>query len=113
MSMSIPLVWDEVTWRPEWGAYRGRDIAGHAWWTAACSRTSRSSCSSRPSRKVTNVMGPKQNNPVLGLMIDESLEVPGAGAGAAAKQPGALAEFALVSASAAWSTPRPPRTTSG
>jgi len=46
--------------------------------------------------KVTSVMGPKQNTPVLGLMIDESLEVPGAGAGTAAKQPGALAEFALV-----------------
>jgi len=32
--------------------------------------------------KVTNVMGPKQKTPVPGLMIDESLEVPGAGVAA-------------------------------
>jgi NTE family protein len=27
MSMSIPLVWDEVVWQPEWGSYLGRDIS--------------------------------------------------------------------------------------
>ena len=29
MSMSIPFVWQEVTWKTEWGLYRGRDITGH------------------------------------------------------------------------------------
>src|SRR5207237_5395416 len=30
MSMSIPLVWDEVIWQSGWGTYLGNDIAGHA-----------------------------------------------------------------------------------
>ncbi|HEY6040934.1 MAG TPA: patatin-like phospholipase family protein, partial [Anaerolineae bacterium] len=30
MSMSIPLVWQEVVWQKEWGTYRGRDMTGHA-----------------------------------------------------------------------------------
>jgi len=29
MSMSIPFVWKEVTWRPQWGKYRGLDISDH------------------------------------------------------------------------------------
>ena len=29
MSMSIPFIWQEVTWQSEWGLYRGRDITGH------------------------------------------------------------------------------------
>ena len=29
MSMSIPFVWKEVTWRPQWGNYRGLDITDH------------------------------------------------------------------------------------
>jgi predicted acylesterase/phospholipase RssA len=96
MSMSIPLVWDEVTWRREWGAYRGRDITGHGVVDGGMLSNFPLELFISAETKVTNVMGPKQNTPVLGLMIDESLEVPGAGAGAAAKQPGALAEFALV-----------------
>lgn len=30
MSMSIPLVWDEVIWRAAWGRYLRRDITDHA-----------------------------------------------------------------------------------
>ena len=30
MSMSIPIVWDEVIWNSHWGQYRGTDISGHA-----------------------------------------------------------------------------------
>ena len=29
MSMSVPLIWPEVEWAKEWGAYLGRDITGH------------------------------------------------------------------------------------
>ena len=29
MSMSLPLVWDEVVWRSEWGPYLGQDLTGH------------------------------------------------------------------------------------
>jgi predicted acylesterase/phospholipase RssA len=96
MSMSIPLVWDEVTWRPEWGPYRGRDIAGHGVVDGGMLSNFPLELFISAAPQVTKVMGPKQDTPVLGLMIDESLEVPGAGSGAAAKRPGALAEFALV-----------------
>ena len=29
MSMSIPFVWQEVRWQPEWGTYRNKDISGN------------------------------------------------------------------------------------
>ncbi len=29
MSMSIPFYWQEVTWRAEWGSYRGLDMTDH------------------------------------------------------------------------------------
>ena len=29
MSMSVPLLWQEVIWQPEWGKYNGRDLTGH------------------------------------------------------------------------------------
>jgi len=29
MSMSVPLLWEEVVWQPEWGGYRDKDISGH------------------------------------------------------------------------------------
>lgn len=29
MSMSIPLLWQEVIWQPEWGSYLGHDMSGH------------------------------------------------------------------------------------
>jgi predicted acylesterase/phospholipase RssA len=96
MSMSIPLVWDEVTWRGEWGPYRGRDIAGHGVVDGGMLSNFPLELFISAAPQVTKVMGPKQETPVLGLMIDESMEVPGAGSGAAAKKPGALAEFALV-----------------
>ena len=96
MSMSIPLVWDEVTWRAEWGPYRGRDIAGHGVVDGGMLSNFPLELFISGAPQVTKVMGPKQDTPVLGLMIDESMEVPGAGSGAAAKRPGALAEFALV-----------------
>jgi predicted acylesterase/phospholipase RssA len=96
MSMSIPLVWDEVSWKKEWGAYRGRDIAGHGVVDGGMLSNFPLELFLSAEPKVTKVMGPRVDTPVLGMMIDESLEVPGAGQGAAAREPGALAEFALV-----------------
>ena len=29
MSMSVPLLWQEVVWEPEWGTYRGTSVAGN------------------------------------------------------------------------------------
>jgi predicted acylesterase/phospholipase RssA len=48
MSMSIPLLWQEVVWRADWGEYAGRDVTGHQLWTAAWSPTSLALFSSQP-----------------------------------------------------------------
>ncbi len=80
MSMSLPLVWQEVVWQPEWGKYRGVDISG-------CSVVDGGLLSNFPIElflsnqpQVTGVMGDlvagEQN--VLGFLIDETIEVPGA-----------------------------------
>jgi len=96
MSMSIPLVWDEVVWKPEWGRYRGHDIAGHGVVDGGMLSNFPLELFISSAPQVTNVMGPKQDTPVLGLMIDESIEVPDSGSSAASRPGGALAEFALV-----------------
>ncbi len=91
MSMSIPFVWHEVIWEPEWDPYRtydatGRNVeneqslAGHA-------IVDGGALSNFPIDKLTSdepsvraVMGDTQpdRNAVLGLLIDETLAVEGA-----------------------------------
>jgi len=75
MSMSIPLVWDEVIWNSAWGEYRDRDITGHAIVDGGMLSNFPLELFLSDDRMVTAVMGPKQDNPVLGLLIDETLEV--------------------------------------
>jgi predicted acylesterase/phospholipase RssA len=75
MSMSIPLVWDEVIWRTGWGKYRGRDITGHAIVDGGLLSNFPIELFISDAPHVTRVMGPKENNPVLGLLIDENLPV--------------------------------------
>jgi NTE family protein len=76
MSMSIPLVWDEVRWQKEWGQYRGRDVTDHVFVDGGMLSNFPLELFISDAPQVTNVMGPKQANPVLGLLIDETLEVP-------------------------------------
>jgi predicted acylesterase/phospholipase RssA len=81
MSMSIPFLWDEVTWDANWGRYRDRDLTGHKIVDGGV-------LSNFPLGLLTNLsdgnaelMG--RTTPsgarVLGLLIDTTLEVPGAG----------------------------------
>jgi predicted acylesterase/phospholipase RssA len=76
MSMSIPLLWDEVVWQAGWGAYQGRDITGHAIVDGGLLSNFPIELflSDRP--HVTALMGPKQSTAVLGLLIDDLLPVP-------------------------------------
>jgi NTE family protein len=76
MSMSIPLVWDEVVWQEGWGTYTGRDIAGHAIVDGGILSNFPIELFISGEPQVTRLMGPKQDNAVLGLLIDESLPVP-------------------------------------
>lgn len=78
MSMSIPLVWQEVVWKPEWGQYRGRDMVGDAIVDGGLLSNFPIELFVSRASTVTAVMGEQVSEHVLGLMIDESLEVPGA-----------------------------------
>jgi predicted acylesterase/phospholipase RssA len=80
MSMSIPFVWREVVWKPEWGTYLGRPKAGRTIVDGGV-------LSNFPIRLITTmdpfvrqVMGDTdpQGAGNLGLLIDETLPVPGA-----------------------------------
>jgi len=75
MSMSIPLVWDEVVWQEAWAGYRGRPMAGHVIVDGGILSNFPIELLISDEPQVTKLMGPKQDNPVLGLLIDESLAV--------------------------------------
>ena len=77
--MSIPLVWDEVVLAKEWGEYRDRDVTGHVFVDGGMLSNFPLELFISGEPQVTNVMGPKQQNPVLGLMIDESARGDGRG----------------------------------
>jgi len=80
MSMSVPLLWEEVVWQPEWGTYRGKDISGHTVVDGGLLSNFPIELFISDSAHVTAVMGDKSTLPqeVLGFLIDETLEVPGA-----------------------------------
>ncbi len=76
MSMSIPLVWDEVVWKEAWGNYLGQPMAGHVVVDGGMLSNFPIELFISSEAPVTKLMGPKQDNPVLGLLIDEALPVP-------------------------------------
>jgi predicted acylesterase/phospholipase RssA len=76
MSMSIPLVWEEVIWQPGWGPYLGRDVAGHAIVDGGLLSNFPIELFISGEPQVVKLMGPKQDTPVLGMLIDERLPVP-------------------------------------
>lgn len=76
MSMSIPLLWDEVTWRSEWGPYLGRDLTGHVVVDGGLLSAFPIELFISDQPQVTALMGPKRDDPILGMLIDESIEAP-------------------------------------
>lgn len=80
MSMSLPLLWEEVVWQKEWGTYRGRDITGHTVVDGGLLSNFPIELFLSNQPQVTAVMGEKKVDQwnVLGLLIDETMEVPGA-----------------------------------
>jgi predicted acylesterase/phospholipase RssA len=72
MSMSIPLVWNEVIWEAEWGSYQGRNITGHAIVDGGLLSNFPIELFISDAPQVTRLMGPKQDAPILGFLIDES-----------------------------------------
>jgi NTE family protein len=76
MSMSIPLVWEEVVWDAGWGPYQERDLTGHVLVDGGLLSNFPMELFLSDAPYVTKLMGPKQDAPVLGLLIDEALPVP-------------------------------------
>lgn len=76
MSMSIPLVWDEVIWKSSWGQYLGRDMTDHAIVDGGLLSNFPIELFISDEQQVVKLMGPKKGNPVLGMLIDEQLPVP-------------------------------------
>jgi NTE family protein len=76
MSMSIPLVWQEVVWSATWGTYLGYDMKDHVVVDGGMLSNFPIELFLPADPQVTRLMGPKKDNPIIGLLIDESLPVP-------------------------------------
>jgi NTE family protein len=79
MSMSIPFVWAEVVWQPEWGTYLGRAKAGNIMVDGGMLSNFPIRLVATTDDEITTIMG--DTDPAgarnLGLMIDETLAVAG------------------------------------
>lgn len=95
MSMSIPFLWDEVIWQPQWGAYRGQTITNHAVVDGGVLSNFPLELYVSDDVQVTVVMGAPKATKVLGLLIDNTLPVP------PIADPAAELSFGLGAASAA------------
>ncbi|WNM59728.1 patatin-like phospholipase family protein [Candidatus Nitrospira allomarina] len=78
MSMSIPLVWEEVEWFPEWGTYREHDISGHHIVDGGVLSNFPIELLVSNAPHVVAVMGEKKVGNIIGMLIDEKLPVPNA-----------------------------------
>ncbi|MDQ3032539.1 MAG: patatin-like phospholipase family protein [Myxococcota bacterium] len=89
MSMSIPLFFEEVVWRADWGTYLGEDISGHVIVDGGVlSNFPLRFVLPDASESVRAFMGepPRDGATPLGLHIDPTLEVIGAPPGAHSPQ---------------------------
>lgn len=86
MSMSVPLLWQEVEWRQDWGPYytwnpstqqlEANDIDGHEIVDGGLLSNFPIALFLADRPEVAAVVGPAHAKNVLGLLIDESLPVP-------------------------------------
>ncbi len=78
MSMSIPLLWQEVVWQKSWGTYRDREMENHVIVDGGLLSNFPIELFLSSEKPVTDVMGAKTSDKVLGMLIDESQMVEGA-----------------------------------
>jgi NTE family protein len=76
MSMSIPLLWDEVVWQATWGNYLGRNVLDHMIVDGGLLSNFPIELFISNEPHVTRLMGPKGASPLLGMLIDDRLPVP-------------------------------------
>jgi len=79
MSMSIPFVWQEQIWQPEWGSYRGRQKAGNAVVDGGLLSNFPFRLIADTDEEIRAIMGDTDPHGAgnLGLLIDETLAVAG------------------------------------
>lgn len=75
MSMSLPMVWQEVIWQKEWGNYLGQPLAGHRIVDGGLLSNFPIELFLSSDPHVTAIMGHRTSDGVMGLLIDESLPV--------------------------------------
>lgn len=73
MSMGVPLVWQEVEWRSEWGRYCGQDVTGHPVVDGGMLSNFPIHLLSEPDAALLGEAPPR---PFIGFLIDEQLAVP-------------------------------------
>jgi predicted acylesterase/phospholipase RssA len=80
MSMSFPLLWQEVVWQSDWGKYRGKDLTGHTVVDGGMLSNFPIELFLSNEKYVTDIMGQKEAPElnVIGFLIDETLPVPDA-----------------------------------
>lgn len=101
MSMSVPLLWQEVVWRAEWGGYYGHGAGeSEAVALAGAVMVDGGLLSNFPiellvsrEERVRGIMGPDAAEGVLGFLIDERLPVAGAPAAPAGRAAPALGKL--------------------
>ena len=96
MSMSLPLLWQEVIWRPEWGNYLSYPMAGHRIVDGGLLSNFPIELFLSSDPYVVSLMGPKTSQGMLGLLIDEELSVPGIDPGPSNEAGGSLTDLPPV-----------------
>ncbi len=76
MSMSIPLLWQEVIWQEKWGAYLQHNITDHSIVDGGMLSNFPISLFLAPDARVKTIMGPDTSDAVLGLLIDDNQAIP-------------------------------------
>lgn len=84
MSMSIPLLWQEVIWKKEWGLYNGEEITGTVIVDGGILSNFPIALFLTTRPEVGNIVGPPKTKNVLGMLIDDTQSVPGLPAAAPA-----------------------------
>ncbi|MFL7837488.1 MAG: patatin-like phospholipase family protein [Candidatus Promineifilaceae bacterium] len=77
MSMSVPLLWQEVIWDSDWGTYRDAAIAGNAIVDGGLLSNFPIELFITEDPMWMKIMGPKKENALIGMLIDETIQVPG------------------------------------
>ncbi|MEI7849081.1 MAG: patatin-like phospholipase family protein [Chloroflexota bacterium] len=96
MSMSVPLLWQDVTWQAEWGTYLGRNLHGNSIVDGGLLSNFPIELFLSNLKDVTRVMGDAVSQNILGLLIDEEGFVPGTVANSPLTNTFNITDFILV-----------------